>query len=68
MNVAAGSLIGQSVERAEDPRFVTGVGTFVDDLKRPGMLHAAVLRSSVAHGRIARLDARRHAPCPACTG
>jgi len=56
MNVAAGSLIGQSVERAEDPRFVTGVGTFVDDLKRPGMLHAAVLRSSVAHGRIARLD------------
>jgi carbon-monoxide dehydrogenase large subunit len=57
MNVAAGSLIGQPLTRAEDKRFVTGAGTFVDDLKRPGLLHAAVLRSNVAHGRIARLDA-----------
>jgi carbon-monoxide dehydrogenase large subunit len=57
MNVVSGSLIGQPIERAEDPRLVRGAGTFVDDVKRPGMLHAAVLRSAVAHGRIGRLDA-----------
>ena len=57
MNLPAGALIGQPVDRAEDPRFLTGRGQFVDDLKRPGMLHAVVLRSSVAHGRIRSVDA-----------
>ena len=52
MNMTAAPLIGQPVDRAEDRRFLTGAGTFVDDLKRAGMLHAVVLRSSVAHGRI----------------
>ena len=51
------TLIGQPVHRAEDLRFLTGAGTFVDDLKRDGMLHAVVLRSSVAHGRIRSIDA-----------
>ena len=32
-------------------------GKFVDDLKRDGMLHAVILRSSVAHGRINGIDA-----------
>jgi aerobic carbon-monoxide dehydrogenase large subunit len=57
MNVTAAPLIGQPVDRAEDLRFLTGAGKFVDDLKRDGMLHAVVLRSSVAHGRINGLDA-----------
>ena len=57
MNVAAVSLIGQSVDRAEDLRFLKGAGQFVDDLKRAGMLHAVVLRSGVAHGRIRGIDA-----------
>ncbi len=57
MNLPVGALIGQPVDRAEDPRFLTGRGQFVDDLKRPGMLHAVVLRSSVAHGRIRSIDA-----------
>jgi aerobic carbon-monoxide dehydrogenase large subunit len=56
MNVTAAPLIGQPVDRAEDLRFLTGAGKFVDDLRREGMLHAVVLRSGVAHGRIARLD------------
>jgi aerobic carbon-monoxide dehydrogenase large subunit len=56
MNVTAGPLIGQPVERAEDRRFLTGTGEFVDDLARPGMLHAVVLRSPLAHGRIRRID------------
>jgi len=56
MNVTAGPLIGQPVDRAEDRRFLTGAGRFVDDLQRPGMLHAVVHRGSVAHGRIRRID------------
>jgi carbon-monoxide dehydrogenase large subunit len=57
MKVASGSLIGRAIERAEDSRFVTGSGRFVDDVKLSGMLHAAVLRSGLAHGRIMRLNA-----------
>ncbi len=56
MNIKAAPLIGQPVDRAEDRRFLTGAGKFVDDVERDGMLHAVVLRSSVAHGRIAALD------------
>jgi carbon-monoxide dehydrogenase large subunit len=56
MNVTAAPLIGQPVDRAEDRRFLTGAGRFVGDLTREGMLHAVVLRSSVAHGRIRRID------------
>jgi carbon-monoxide dehydrogenase large subunit len=57
MNVTGAPLIGQPVDRVEDLRFLTGAGKFVDDLTRDGMLHAVVLRSGVAHGRIRRLDA-----------
>jgi aerobic carbon-monoxide dehydrogenase large subunit len=50
------SLIGSPIERREDPRFLRGSGEYVDDLLREGLLYAAVLRSSVAHGRIRSLD------------
>jgi carbon-monoxide dehydrogenase large subunit len=53
----ARTLIGQAVHRAEDARFLKGAGAFVDDLTRDGMLHAVVLRSPVAHGRIRKIDA-----------
>ena len=46
------SFIGSPIERLEDLRFLRGRGQYVDDLARPGTLHAAILRSSVAHGRI----------------
>jgi CO/xanthine dehydrogenase Mo-binding subunit len=49
--------IGSPVERIEDLRFLRGRGKFVGDLKREGMLHAAILRSPIAHGLIASLDA-----------
>src|SRR5246500_800098 len=49
--------IGSPVERIEDPRFLRGRGQFVSDLKRENMLHAAILRSPVAHGLVASLDA-----------
>ena len=49
--------IGAPVRRAEDIRFLTGRATFIDDVKLPGMLHAAVLRSLHAHARILAVDA-----------
>ncbi|MCC6890439.1 MAG: xanthine dehydrogenase family protein molybdopterin-binding subunit [Hyphomicrobiales bacterium] len=52
------SLVGSPVERIEDLRFLRGRGQFVDDVTREGLLHAAILRSSVAHGRIIAIDAR----------
>jgi aerobic carbon-monoxide dehydrogenase large subunit len=42
--------------RKEDPRLVRGRGTFLDDLRLPGQLYAAILRSPVAHARIVSID------------
>jgi carbon-monoxide dehydrogenase large subunit len=42
--------------RKEDPRFVRGKGTYIDDIVLPGMLHGAVLRSPYAHARIRSID------------
>src|SRR4030095_10292583 len=52
-------LIGRRLLRQEDPRLVTGRGAYVTDLAMPGTLHMAVLRSSHAHARIARVDVDR---------
>jgi len=53
------SLIGSPIQRLEDLRFLRGRGQYVDDLARSDMLHAAILRSSVAHGRIRAIDVSR---------
>jgi carbon-monoxide dehydrogenase large subunit len=45
------------MKRKEDPRFIRGQGNYVDDVKLPGMLHGAVLRSPLAHARIVSVDA-----------
>lgn len=50
--------IGQSVARKEDLRFLTGRGSFVEDMVTPGMLHAFVVRSQVAHARIIGIEFR----------
>lgn len=54
MNV--NSYVGSPIERIEDLRFLRGQGKYVDDLSREGLLHAAILRSSFAHGRIRSID------------
>ncbi|MCS5657057.1 MAG: xanthine dehydrogenase family protein molybdopterin-binding subunit, partial [Dehalococcoidia bacterium] len=56
--------LGQSLKRAEDPRLITGQGSFVDDINLPGMLHVAVLRSIHAHALINSVDtaAARNSP------
>ena len=48
--------LGQSLKRAEDPRLITGQGSYVDDINLPGMLHVAVLRSTHAHALIKSID------------
>src|SRR6476619_6243453 len=42
--------------RKEDPRFIRGLGKYVDDIQLTGMLHLAILRSPVAHARIVSVD------------
>ena len=51
------SYIGAPILRREDVRFVTGQGQYLDDIRLPGMLHAAILRSPHAHARIQGIDA-----------
>jgi carbon-monoxide dehydrogenase large subunit len=48
--------VGQPLERSEDARLLQGQGSFVDDIVRPEMLHAAILRSDVPHGRIRTIE------------
>jgi carbon-monoxide dehydrogenase large subunit len=48
--------VGQSVQRNEDPRLLSGRGRYVDDVRLPRMLHAAFLRSDVARARVTRID------------
>jgi carbon-monoxide dehydrogenase large subunit len=52
------------VRRQEDPRLITGTATYVDDIKKPGMLYAAILRSPHAAAKIRglRTDAAAQAP------
>ncbi len=55
--VGAARYAGTRVPRVEDARLLTGRGTYVDDVSLPGMLHAAFVRSPLARGRIAGIDA-----------
>src|SRR2546430_16914204 len=48
--------IGKDIKRQEDPDLLTGRAEYTSDVKLPGMLHAAVLRSPYAHARIVSID------------
>jgi aerobic carbon-monoxide dehydrogenase large subunit len=52
----ANSLVGSAIERVEDLRFLRGSGRYVDDVNLPGLLHAVIVRSPIAHGRIRTID------------
>ncbi|TMH66583.1 MAG: xanthine dehydrogenase family protein molybdopterin-binding subunit, partial [Betaproteobacteria bacterium] len=49
-------VIGRSVPRLEDEPLLKGEGRFIDDIRLPGMLHAAFVRSPHAHAAIRRID------------
>lgn len=48
--------VGQRVRRREDLKFITGKGTYVDDLEVPGMLYLKLVRSQVPHGSLRSVD------------
>ncbi len=56
--------IGHSVKRKEDARFIRGKGTYVDDVKLPGMLYLDIVRSPYAHARITKIDASKALAIP----
>jgi carbon-monoxide dehydrogenase large subunit len=56
--------VGKPIERIEDLRLLRGRGQYVDDLHRDGMLHAAILRSSVPHGLIKQIDFKKARAMP----
>jgi aerobic carbon-monoxide dehydrogenase large subunit len=56
METAPRHTMGDRMLRKEDGRFVRGKGNYVDDLRLPGMLHSAILRSPFAHARINSVD------------
>src|SRR5689334_6143791 len=54
--MAIGNMVGASIKRHEDPKLVAGAGTYVDDIKLPGMLYVGILHSPYAHARITNID------------
>ena len=59
-----GSILGHAVRRREDARLVTGRGNYVDDRPPAGTLHAAFVRSALAHAEIRGLDVSAAAAAP----
>lgn len=62
MGIAA--MLGTSIKRREDPRLITGQATYVDDIKLPGMLHMAVLRSPYGHASIKSINTEAASKAP----
>ena len=52
----AGSILGNSVVRLEDPTLVTGAGDYVDDLEAADAARVVFVRSSMAHGEVRSVD------------
>jgi aerobic carbon-monoxide dehydrogenase large subunit len=55
---------GRSLPRREDDRLLRGAGRFVDDIDIDGQLHAAFVRSPIAHGLIRSIDTARARAMP----
>lgn len=52
----AQGMIGQSIKRREDKKYITGSATYVDDITMPGLLYAAFVRSPHAYARVKKID------------
>ncbi|MET0541862.1 MAG: molybdopterin cofactor-binding domain-containing protein, partial [Variovorax sp.] len=55
--------MGTSLPRKEDARFIRGQGSYIDDIKLPGMLFGAIVRSPYAHARIKSIDKSKALAC-----
>jgi len=58
------NLIGQSIKRVEDKRFITGKGKYTDDIVLPQMTHACIVRSHYAHAKVNGVDTTAAAAAP----
>src|SRR4051812_41501674 len=58
------TLMGRPIRRVEDAQLLRGAGRFVDDIALPGLLHAAFVRSPVAHARLRGIDAAQARALP----
>src|SRR5437867_2711913 len=56
--------MGHSIKRKEDPRFIRGKGTYVDDVQLPGMLYLDIVRSPFAHATIKKIDTAKALALP----
>jgi carbon-monoxide dehydrogenase large subunit len=63
-----GSMIGAAVVRKEDPALLTGRGAYVDDIRLPGTVHMAYVRSFSAHARVLSVDTGDAANRPGVLG
>jgi carbon-monoxide dehydrogenase large subunit len=54
--VVTPNMLGLPIKRGEDPRLVSGSGTYLEDLVLPGLVHLAFARSPHAHARVQRVD------------
>ena len=61
-------VMGVSISRKEDDAFLTGRAQYIADLRLPGMLHAAILRSPHAHARIVGIDTSKAREFPGVQG
>lgn len=61
-------IVGKPIKRREDPRLITGAGSFLDDIKLPGMSYAAVVRSPYGHANITSIDTSRAKQMPGVLG
>jgi carbon-monoxide dehydrogenase large subunit len=68
MGLGGGSVLGNPVRRREDPRLVSGLGRFVDDVPTEGGLVAIFVRSPFAHARITAIDTAEAAALPGVVG
>ena len=62
--MATARVLGASIKRREDPRFITGKGNYTDDLKLAGMTHAVFVRSPHANAKIRKIDTARASKAP----
>jgi aerobic carbon-monoxide dehydrogenase large subunit len=66
--IVAERYTGASIKRSEDQRILTGAGRYVDDIKLPGMLHAAFVRSPLAHAQVLSVDVSAARALPGVVG
>jgi aerobic carbon-monoxide dehydrogenase large subunit len=62
--MATARVLGASIKRREDPRFITGKGNYTDDLKLAGMTHAFFVRSPHANAKIRKIDTAKASKAP----